>query len=214
MTEVREIVDADFYASMQASSEAGLAVKDRMNAIPIIGGPLADAGLVLASFISARRGLHRVVYLVVHHITYAGFGSGSTPGEALSQARRCVAAVGLLKIISMTERIKAEMKAADLRQLQERQAFQFEYKQATKTAASKLPSVPRRRRKIFDASEGKCHYCATALTLDGKWHIEHKMPRALMGGNEPSNLVASCTSCNFKKRDKTDVEFIAERAAS
>jgi 5-methylcytosine-specific restriction endonuclease McrA len=67
--------------------------------------------------------------------------------------------------------------------------------------------VPRRRQRIFDASQGKCHYCGTALTLDGKWHIEHKMPKALMGTDEPTNLVASCVPCNTKKRDRTDIEF-------
>lgn len=42
----------------------------------------------------------------------------------------------------------------------------------------------------------------------------YKMPRALMGTNDPSNLVASCAPCNHKKRDKTDQEFIAQRATA
>ena len=73
-------------------------------------------------------------------------------------------------------------------------------------------SIPKRRQRIFDKSHGKCHYCGCSLDISGKWHIEHKMPRALFGGNEDSNLVASCVSCNHKKRDKTDLEFQAEMA--
>mgnify|MGYP002131024543 CR=1 FL=1 len=42
----------------------------------------------------------------------------------------------------------------------------------------------------------------------------HKMPRALLGGNERSNLVASCVSCNMQKKDKTDAEFIAQKGAA
>lgn len=69
--------------------------------------------------------------------------------------------------------------------------------------------VSKRAAAVFGASAGKCHYCEAALVLDGKWHIEHKMPRALFGGSEQANLVASCVPCNRKKRDRTDLEFIA-----
>lgn len=69
--------------------------------------------------------------------------------------------------------------------------------------------ISKRARAVFDASGGKCHYCETVLTLDGRWHIEHKMPRALFGGSEQDNLVAACAPCNHAKRDKTDLEFMA-----
>lgn len=69
------------------------------------------------------------------------------------------------------------------------------------------------RRQVFDASGGKCAYCDTALQLDGKWHIDHRMPRALMGSDEPTNLTAACVPCNLAKRDRTDIEFRSERAA-
>lgn len=74
---------------------------------------------------------------------------------------------------------------------------------------SKPRRVTKRAKAVFEASEGKCHYCGTVLTLDGRWHIEHKMPRALFGGSEQENLVASCAPCNHAKRDKTDLEFQA-----
>jgi 5-methylcytosine-specific restriction endonuclease McrA len=71
----------------------------------------------------------------------------------------------------------------------------------------------KRARAVFEASGGQCHYCKCQLSLDGEWHIEHKMPRALFGGSEQSNLVAACIPCNMAKRDKTDVEFLALLAA-
>lgn len=97
----------------------------------------------------------------------------------------------------------------------DRQEREREAKRAARVASlpmvAPVKSIPKRRRQVFEKSEGKCHYCATPLTLDGRWHIEHKMPRALLGGSEQENLVASCTTCNWKKKDKTDLEFIAQR---
>ena len=78
-------------------------------------------------------------------------------------------------------------------------------------AAARPKSVPKRRREIFEKSGGKCHYCGVALALDGAWHIEHMQPKALLGSNQKSNLVASCVPCNSKKRDMTAEEFIAKR---
>lgn len=69
--------------------------------------------------------------------------------------------------------------------------------------------VSKRSKAVFEASDGKCHYCGMALTLDGRWHIEHKMPRALKGGSEMHNLAAACVPCNLRKKDRTDLEFQA-----
>lgn len=70
-----------------------------------------------------------------------------------------------------------------------------------------LKQIPKRRKKIFDLAGGKCHYCGCEIELTGKWHIDHKIPKALMGTDEDNNLVASCVPCNLKKRDRTDTEF-------
>jgi 5-methylcytosine-specific restriction endonuclease McrA len=75
-------------------------------------------------------------------------------------------------------------------------------------------AVPRRRREVFEKSGGKCFYCGTALRLDGKWHIEHQMPRALMGPDELLNLVAACVPCNLSKGDSTALEFLATRRSA
>lgn len=78
-----------------------------------------------------------------------------------------------------------------------------------KTVERKVKRLPKRAREVFAGSSGKCHYCGCALELGGKWHIEHKMPRALKGGSEMHNLVAACVPCNMRKKDKTDMEFQA-----
>lgn len=82
---------------------------------------------------------------------------------------------------------------------------------AIRIAKGRKPKAPRkigkRLREIFAAENGKCHYCKTDLELTGTWEVDHKMPRALGGGNERVNLVAACMPCNRAKKDKTDVEF-------
>lgn len=66
--------------------------------------------------------------------------------------------------------------------------------------------APKRRQEIFDASHGRCHYCAIELDVYS-FHVEHKIPKARGGSNKRENLVASCASCNFKKRTQTEEEF-------
>lgn len=75
--------------------------------------------------------------------------------------------------------------------------------------AAKKQYVGKRRREIFAAADGKCHYCKTELVLTGDWEVDHKMPKVLGGSNERVNLVAACMPCNRSKKDKTDVEFFA-----
>ena len=75
-------------------------------------------------------------------------------------------------------------------------------------------STSRRRRQIFERSDGKCHYCGTELQLGGKWHVEHQMPKALGGADDACNLVAACVPCNLSKRDRTAIEFVADQAST
>lgn len=64
---------------------------------------------------------------------------------------------------------------------------------------------------LFEQSQGQCHYCAAVLTLGGKWHVEHQLPRALGGGDGEMNLVAACVPCNLSKRDRTAIEYVVQR---
>jgi len=117
--------------------------------------------------------------------------------EALADARRVLEAANDLEA---TE-------AAECRQVQ-----------AELWPAGELPIpatrpryVSRRRREIFTRSEGRCLYCRSPLNLDGEWHVEHQLPRALGGDDRPLNLVASCVSCNLAKRDRTALEFLVDQ---
>lgn len=74
-------------------------------------------------------------------------------------------------------------------------------------ARPKEPSIPKRRRAIFDASKGKCHYCETPLAFEGAWHVEHRKPKSRGGSDESANLAAACGLCNLRKKDKTEAEF-------
>lgn len=92
-------------------------------------------------------------------------------------------------------------------------AAKEEAARAIRIAQSRKPKGPRkigkRLREIFAADNGKCHYCKTELELTGTWEVDHRMPKALGGGDGRINLVAACRPCNRLKRDKTDVEFLA-----
>lgn len=73
--------------------------------------------------------------------------------------------------------------------------------------------VSRRRREVFLRSGGCCHYCGTPLRIDGAWHVEHQLPRALGGTDEPLNLVAACAGCNLQKGTRTALEWVGRRLA-
>jgi hypothetical protein len=47
---------------------------------------------------------------------------------------------------------------------------------------------------------GDCFWCLTEL--NDKFHIEHVIPLAKGGTNWPDNIVISCATCNFQKKDK------------
>lgn len=46
----------------------------------------------------------------------------------------------------------------------------------------------------------KCSYCQRPLTLT-TMTIDHYVPRALGGGDEESNLMVACFTCNVLKGD-------------
>ena len=141
------------------------------------------------------------------------FAIARSHASAISRCRERMELIGAERLARMFSDYRDEDQAAHLARMDEIAANRkaAAAKQAKKAAIPK--KIGRRRRAIFEDSKGKCHYCEAALTLDGDWHIEHKFPRALGGTSEPNNLVAACIPCNMAKRDRTDLEFIAMRAA-
>ena len=55
-----------------------------------------------------------------------------------------------------------------------------------------------KRYTILKRDKFRCHYCQDPLNMDDMT-IDHKTPKAHKGGNEYSNLVASCIECNQMK---------------
>lgn len=50
-----------------------------------------------------------------------------------------------------------------------------------------------------------CYYCL--IPLNGRYTIEHKIPLSRGGSNWPANIAAACERCNFRKNNKTVLEF-------
>lgn len=176
---------------------------------PIIGGSFGPGQYSLCSLVVESAGLDSVYYCVTD--TLSGvviFASNESKSVALTEARKIIELIDPIALAGFLGRFKANKERERAEKAEMEREAQRQIHRDKK--APNIRSIPRRRQRIFDASNGACHYCKTALTLDGKWHIEHKMPRALMGTNEPSNLVASCVKCNLAKHDKTDIEFLAE----
>lgn len=176
----------------------------------VIGGVFGRGNYVVGSIPTFLNELHAVEFYIVRSDGLP-IGRAFSFAEALRDARAFLATWSDADQRAICEFARSGSIEFAREKKAERQAEidSWRIDRAQKPAGEKR--APKRRRLVFEKSGGRCHYCATPLTLDGKWHIEHKMPRALLGGSEQDNLVASCVPCNMKKKDKTDLEFIASR---
>jgi hypothetical protein len=168
---------------------------DRVLSKPLLGGPFGAGRYALASVPTVEHGLHGVQFMVIDPRAGAVLSVSLDKTHALADARRVITAAGAL---SAPNDEPAPM-----------QWELFDLPDPKSQPASPAP-VPRRRREIFEKSQGRCHYCGTALQVDGEWHVEHQMPRALGGTDAPMNLVAACVRCNLRKSAKTAIEFLSE----
>lgn len=166
----------------------------RMLARPIFGGVFGHGVYSLATLPTITRGLHGVTWLVIEPRRGTVLSVADDKLQAIAAARRLL--VGL----------PAPGAANDANWQQG--ALWPELPIDRPPVAQQ---ISRRRREVFARSNGHCHYCKAALTLDGHWHAEHQQPRALGGDDAPGNLVAACTRCNLRKRDRTALEFIVDR---
>lgn len=170
----------------------------RIRYLPIFGGIFGKSGeYVLGTMACLERGLHAVRYMVLHPSTGGVLAVATEKGEALTQARRVLKAAATL--------------ASANEESFEQRALWSEADLPAAAPARKPRVVSKRRREVFEKSDGQCFYCGKVLALDGRWHIEHQMPRALMGPDDLVNLVAACAPCNLAKGDKTALEFLADR---
>lgn len=192
------------------------AVTRRLNygvrAKPLLGGCFGAGGFSLTSVLMRSAGLDEVAYMVRHDESGLVLSTASERGASIAIARKYIGWLGPIRVAMLAEVVKAEFEQAQARDADERAAALAD-RPPIDGGRAQIRSIPKRRQAIFDASAGKCHYCGSVLTIDGRWHIEHKMPRALLGGSEQSNLVASCVTCNMRKKDSTDLEFKAKLSA-
>jgi hypothetical protein len=169
---------------------------ERLLQRPIYGGVFGDGRYALASMPCVSRGLYATRYMVVQPQAGVVLSMSEDKIEALSDARRLLASNDPRDQAIEPHSVQGELWPEALHPV-------------GPSGEPPLRHISRRRREIFERSAGKCHYCGTALTLDGKWHVEHQQPRALGGGDDPLNLVAACVRCNLAKSDRTALEFVA-----
>jgi len=163
---------------------------------PIYGGPFGHGQFALATLPTIANGLHAVRFMVID----------PRRGTVLSVADDKLAAM------ARARRLLNGLPGAEAANDASWEQIGF-WPDLPAGQATRPRSVARRRRDVFARSEGRCHYCRMKLTLDGRWHVEHMVPRALGGEDGPGNLVAACGRCNLTKRDRTALEFVTRGIA-
>ena len=169
-------------------------MRTRMLQRPIYGGPFGHGQYALATLPTIMNGLHAVRFMVIEPRRGIVLSVADDKLAAMAAARRLL--VGL----------PAATAANDARW--EQGAF---WPDLPVARSARPLAISRRRREVFARSDGRCHYCRGALVLDGRWHVEHMVPRALGGDDVASNLVAACAPCNLAKSDRTALEFVLRR---
>jgi hypothetical protein len=167
----------------------------RMLQRPIYGGIFGHGLYSLATMPTVSHGLHAVRFMVIDPRRGAVISTADDKLAAIESARRVL-------------RLSTPQAAAN-DSLWEQSLL---WPDLPFDRVSKVRLISRRRREIFARSQGRCHYCGTTLTLDGRWHVEHQHPRALGGGDDALNLVAACAPCNLSKRDRTALEFVTRES--
>lgn len=66
--------------------------------------------------------------------------------------------------------------------------------------SQRRPTIPAvARAAVWDASGGRCFYCAVPINPFLDFHVDHRVPLARGGKNDESNFVGSCSRCNLIK---------------
>ena len=58
---------------------------------------------------------------------------------------------------------------------------------------------------LYRSQKGRCWWCGKKI--NGKYHVDHRVPLARGGSNDPGNLVISCPACNQSKHAKLPQEW-------
>ena len=71
--------------------------------------------------------------------------------------------------------------------------------------AGRQPIAAEVRRLVYDRDGEVCAYCGSE---DGPFHIDHIVPVASGGQNDPDNLTVACKPCNLSKGAKSISEWL------
>lgn len=57
----------------------------------------------------------------------------------------------------------------------------------------------------YKSQKGLCWWCG--IELEGKFHVDHRIPLSKGGNDSPGNIVISCPHCNLSKNSKLSWEW-------
>jgi len=66
------------------------------------------------------------------------------------------------------------------------------------------------RLNLFLERKGLCGLCQSKISVGKSWDIDHILPLALGGTNEPTNLQILCKPCHKAKTTQSDIPAIAK----
>ena len=55
------------------------------------------------------------------------------------------------------------------------------------------------RARVFDAAQGLCHICGGKITASDAWDVEHRLPLALGGADDETNMSPAHKVCHRAK---------------
>lgn len=77
------------------------------------------------------------------------------------------------------------------------------------------------RARVFDAAGGLCHICGGKITASDAWDVEHRMPLALGGADDETNMSPAHKVCHraksaddigrIRKADRQRAKFIGAK---
>jgi 5-methylcytosine-specific restriction endonuclease McrA len=66
---------------------------------------------------------------------------------------------------------------------------------------------PTTRLAIYLRDGLACVWCGRRVEDGVSFHLDHLRPRCTGGGNDPTNLVTACSTCNASRQDRGITEF-------
>jgi 5-methylcytosine-specific restriction endonuclease McrA len=64
-------------------------------------------------------------------------------------------------------------------------------------------------KRLFDLQKGRCPVCRSDLS--GGYHVDHVLPLARGGSNDPTNIQLLCKTCNLSKGAKDPIAFMRQK---